>query len=116
MTTTANESALSPPSGLVYKADLHGTASTKLRHELLRIRLLQLAYDCRARHEECRGLLQMKHVSLPYGNCSHRQFYVVEVEYDFFDRSEAETVPCKSTFTISLKPKYGKFVQDRFGV
>ena len=42
---------------------------------------LQLAYDCRARHEECRGLL--KHVLKPYDNRSHRQFDIVEIVYDF---------------------------------
>ena len=42
---------------------------------------LQLAYDCRARHEECRGLL--KHVLKPYDNRSHRQFDIVEIAYNF---------------------------------
>ena len=42
---------------------------------------LQLAYDCRARHEECRGLL--KHVLKPYDNRSDRQFYIEENVYDF---------------------------------
>ena len=42
---------------------------------------LQLAYDCRARHEECRGLL--KHVSKPHDNRSYRQFDIVEIVYDF---------------------------------
>ena len=42
---------------------------------------LQLAYDFRARHEECRGLL--KHVLKPYDNRSHRQFDIVEIVYDF---------------------------------
>ena len=42
---------------------------------------LQLAYDCRARHEECRGLL--KHILKPYDNRSHRQFDIVEIVYDF---------------------------------
>ena len=36
---------------------------------------LQLACDCRVRHEECRGLL--KHVLKPYDNRSDRQFYIV---------------------------------------
>ena len=43
---------------------------------------LQLAYDCRVRHEECRGLL--KHVLKPYDNRSDRQFDIVEIVYDFF--------------------------------
>ena len=42
---------------------------------------LQLAYDCRVRHEECRGLL--KHVLKPYDNGSDRQFDIVEIVYDF---------------------------------
>ena len=42
---------------------------------------LQLACDCRVRHEECRGLL--KHVLKPYDNRSDRQFYIVEIVYDF---------------------------------
>ena len=42
---------------------------------------LQLAYDCRVRHEECRGLL--KHVLKLYDNRSDRQFDIVEIVYDF---------------------------------
>ena len=42
---------------------------------------LQLAYDCRVRQEECRGLL--KHVFKPYDSRSDRQFYIVEIVYDF---------------------------------
>ena len=42
---------------------------------------LQLACDCRVRHEECRGLL--KHVLKPYDNRSDWQFDIVEVVYDF---------------------------------
>ena len=42
---------------------------------------LQLACDCRVRHEECRELL--KHVLKPYDNRSDRQFDIVEVVYDF---------------------------------
>ena len=44
---------------------------------------IQLAYDCRVRHEECRGLL--KHVLKPYDNRSDRQFYIEEIliVYDF---------------------------------
>ena len=42
---------------------------------------LQLACDCRVRHEEYRGLL--KHVLKPYDNRSDRQFDIVEVVYDF---------------------------------
>ena len=42
---------------------------------------LELAYDCRVRHEECRGLL--KHVLKPYDNRSDRQFYFEEIVYDF---------------------------------
>ena len=50
---------------------------------------LQLAYDCRVRHEECRGLL--KHVLKPYDNRSDRQFDIVEIAYDFFnDASSAQ--------------------------
>ena len=41
----------------------------------------QLAYDCRVRHKECRGLF--KHVLKPYDNRSHRQFDIVEIVYDF---------------------------------
>ena len=42
---------------------------------------LQLAYDCRVRLEECRGLL--KHVLKPYDNLSHTEFDVVEIVYHF---------------------------------
>ena len=42
---------------------------------------LQLAYDCRVRHEECRGLL--KHVLKPYDNRSDRQFDIMGIVYDF---------------------------------
>ena len=42
---------------------------------------LQLACDCRVRHVECHGLL--KHVLKPYDNHSDRQFYIVEIVYDF---------------------------------
>ena len=42
---------------------------------------LQLACDCRVRHEKCRGLL--KHVLNPYDNRSDHQFYIVEIVYDF---------------------------------
>ena len=42
---------------------------------------LQLAYDCRVRHEECRRLL--KHVLKPYDNRSDRQIDIVEIVYDF---------------------------------
>ena len=42
---------------------------------------LQLACDCRVRHEEYRGLL--KHVSKPYDNRGDRQFCIVEIVYDF---------------------------------
>ena len=42
---------------------------------------LQLTYDCRVRHEECRRLL--KHVLKPYDNRSDRQFYGVEIICDF---------------------------------
>ena len=41
---------------------------------------LQLACDCRVRHEKCRGLL--KHVLKPY-NRTDGQFYIVEIVYDF---------------------------------
>ena len=42
---------------------------------------LQLACDCRVRHEECCGLL--KHVSKTYDNRSDRQFDIMEIVYDF---------------------------------
>ena len=42
---------------------------------------LQLACDCRVRHEECRGLL--KHVLKPYDNRADRQFYIMEIVCDF---------------------------------
>ena len=42
---------------------------------------LQLACDCRVRHEKCRELL--KHVLKPYDNRSDGQFYIVEIVYDF---------------------------------
>ena len=42
---------------------------------------LQLTYDCRVRHEECRGLL--KYVLKPYDNRSEGQFYSVEIVCDF---------------------------------
>ena len=50
---------------------------------------LQLACDCRVRHEECRGLL--KHVLKPYDNRSDRQFDIVEIAYDFFMTRAART-------------------------
>ena len=51
---------------------------------------LQLAYDCRVRHEECRGLL--KHVLKPYDYCSDRQFDIVEIVYDFSMTRAARTI------------------------
>ena len=42
---------------------------------------LQLAYDCHVQHEECRGLL--KRALKTYDNHSDRQFYIVEIIYDF---------------------------------
>ena len=42
---------------------------------------LQLACDCCVRHKKCRGVL--KHVSKPYDNRSDRQFYIVEIVYNF---------------------------------
>ena len=58
--------------------------TTSLRQESFRViskSNLQLACDCRVRHEECHGLL--KHVLKPYDNRSDRQFYIVEIVYDF---------------------------------
>ena len=51
---------------------------------------LQLACDCRVRHEECRGLL--KHVLKPYDNRSDRQFYIVEIVYDFSTTRAARAI------------------------
>ena len=42
----------------------------------------QLACDCRVRHKECCELL--KHILKPYDNRSDRQFYILEIAYDFF--------------------------------
>ena len=42
---------------------------------------LQLACDCRVRHEKCCGLL--KHVLKPYNNRRDGQFYIMEIVYDF---------------------------------
>ena len=42
---------------------------------------LQLACDCRVRHEECCGLL--KHVLKLYDNRSDGQFDIMEIVYDF---------------------------------
>ena len=58
--------------------------TTSLRHELFRVSRssLQLACDCRVRHEECRG--HLKHVLKPYDNRSHRQFDIVEIVYYIF--------------------------------
>ena len=42
---------------------------------------LQLACDCRVRHEECCGLL--KDVLKPYDNRSDGQFDIMEIVYDF---------------------------------
>ena len=42
---------------------------------------MRYAYDCRVRHVECRELL--KHVLKPYDKRSHKQFYIVEIVYDF---------------------------------
>ena len=51
---------------------------------------LQLACDCRVRHEECRGLL--KHVLKPYDNRSDRQFDIVEIVYDIFMTRAARAI------------------------
>ena len=51
---------------------------------------LQLACDCRVRHEECRGLL--KHVLKPYDNRGDRQFYIVEIVCDFFMTRAARAI------------------------
>ena len=51
---------------------------------------LQLALDCRVQHEECHG--HLKHVSKPYDNHSHRQFYVVEIMYDFLMMQAAHVI------------------------
>ena len=66
--------------------------------------ILQLACDCRVRHEECRGLL--KHVLKPYDNRSDGQFCIVEIVYHFSMTRAARAikiacdngkiVPCKS--------------------
>ena len=48
---------------------------------VLRKSNLQLACNCCVRHEECRGLL--KRVLKPYDNCSDRQFYIMEIVFDF---------------------------------
>ena len=74
---------------IVYlKADLHGTT---LSHAICLRQVydtnrfvksnLQLACDCRVRHEECCGLL--KHVLKPYDNRSDGQFDIMEIVYDF---------------------------------
>ena len=56
--------------------------TTSLRQESFSCKSnLQLACDCRVRHEECRGLL--KHVLKPYDNRSDQQFYIMEIVYDF---------------------------------
>ena len=43
---------------------------------------LKLIWDCRERHEECRGLI--KQVLKPYDNCSQRLFYIMGIACDFF--------------------------------
>ena len=57
---------------------------------------LQLACDCRVRHEECRGLL--KHVLKPYDNRSDRQFDIGGNRIRFFhDASSARhKIACDS--------------------
>ena len=42
---------------------------------------LQLAYDCRVRHGDCRGLFETCFKTL--NNHSHRQFDIMEIVYDF---------------------------------
>ena len=44
---------------------------------------LQLPYDCRVRHEECRGLL--KHVLKTYHNRSDWQFYIEQIDHLHYD-------------------------------
>ena len=56
--------------------------TTNLRHELFGVNqtynlLAIVVYDTK----KCRGLL--KHVSKPYDNRGDRQFYIVEIAYDF---------------------------------
>ena len=71
--------------GLTLKADLHGTTLSHAicLRQVLTTRIvscksnLQLACDCRVRHEERRG--RLKHVLKPYDNRSDRQFYIVEI-------------------------------------
>ena len=83
------------------KADLHGTTLShaiclRQAYDKFTTRVvscksnLQLAYDCRVRHEECRGLL--KHVFKPYDNRSDRQFYIEEIVYDFFMTRAARAI------------------------
>ena len=61
---------------------------------------LQLACDCRVRHEEYRGLL--KHVLKPYDNHSNRQFDIMEVVYDF------STTRAERTLTIACNNRKQK--------
>ena len=51
---------------------------------------LQLTLDCHVRHKECHG--HLKHVSKPYDNHSHRQFYVMEITYDFLMMQAAHAI------------------------
>ena len=51
---------------------------------------LQPSYDCRVRHEKCRGLL--KHVLKPYDNRRDGQLYIVEIVYDFSMTRAARTI------------------------
>ena len=64
---------------------------------------LQLACDCRVRHEECRGLL--KHVLKPYDNRSDRQFYIEEIV-----RFSLTIVACD--FCSARCSRHGKIVYD----
>ena len=61
---------------------------------------LQLACDCPARHEECRGLL--KHVLKPYDNRSDRQLDIVEIVYEFSMTRAARAIKIASD---NSKPK-----------
>ena len=86
-----------PDRWLFLRAEIQGTTLSHaicLRPVLERVvwckSNLQLAYDCRVRHEECRGLL--KRVLKPYDNRSNRQFYIVKIVCDFTTTRAARTI------------------------
>ena len=80
---------------------------------------LQLACDCRVRHEKYRELL--KHILKPYDNRSDGQFYIVEIVYDFSMSRAARTlkIACDNRKQKSYRVKsalVGQFQVKKTGI